>query len=132
MDAEVTERESASEPNAVANTVLLAINCVLLAAAAGITSWLRAEFLEFFAEMGVVLPLPTKLVLCIPPAVHVACFGVAISLVVAKEFVLSARTSWRINLVLPAAVIICLIAYVMLLYLPLSGVIMGMSGHSAR
>jgi hypothetical protein len=123
----VTEQESASESTAVANTVLLVVNCILLAATAVITSWLRVRFIEFFAEMGVILPLATRLVLCTPPAVYVACFAVAICLVIAKEFVLSARASWSINLLLPAAVTLFLMVYVMSLYLPLSDLIMGMS-----
>ena len=124
---EATEQGSASKHAATVNVVVLVLNCVLLAGAAAITSQLRVRFLVIFEEMGVILPPATRLVLCLPPAVHVACFVAAIGLVVAKEFVLSPCVSWTINLVLPAAVALFLMVYVALLYLPLSNMIMGLS-----
>ena len=102
-----------------ASTVVLAIDVVgiLVLALAGLC--VQPRFVEMFAEMEIELPLITKFLLSIPPAVYVVlCSSLILALVLKEVLIQANATKLTVNIIVGVGELAYLCVYVIALILP--------------
>ncbi len=107
-------------PSRTASLVVLVLDVIGLICLVFVTTFVAPRFQAIFAELQIAMPILTVAVLSVPRIVYAVLIGASIACLIAKERSIADRRRTRnINLIALLVIVICLMVFVVAMFIPL-------------
>ena len=110
-------------PSGVISIVLAVLNCLGLVVFTAGMLFQRPKFVEIYVDLGVALPVGTRMIIAIPGAVVLLIAGLFLALLIAKEFITKKTVPLVLNFVWIIIAVAASVLVALALMAPLAGTI---------